>query len=284
MTKILSEQSIEVYALYRKNSPNVDRIAKLKNVYCIECSLENIEQLPEICQHRGFDVLYHLAWQGASGEQRYNSIIQTQNVMWTLKLVRVAQIMMVKKMVVTGTICENQCEAIIKQNYNGKSAYYLLAKRYCFELLNRECKNIKMPLVWCTFYHPIGEFNKPEQLIMNTILKLQKGDIPQFGKAQKWFDVISADDLCYALYLAGKMKLQKTRYFIGSGKPRILKSYLEEIKDIVNPHIEMQYGVYQDDKLPMKKEWLLQDEFCVETGFVAQTDFRTQIIDICKEP
>lgn len=275
--KELVANGVKVYALCRKNTSNLNRIKNLKGVHIIEGSLEDVEQLSDLCEERDFDVLYHLAWRGASGEERANSVIQAENIIWNLKLVQAAKAMGVKKIVVSGTVCENQCEAMIRNQYTGKSAYYLMAKRSTYEMLSVMCRQLELPLVWCAFYHPIGRYNKPEQLIMNTILKLQKDEIPKFGPADKWFDVIAAEDLCHGFYLAGLKDLKKERYFIGTGQPRILKDYLCEVQEIVNPAIQLEFGFFADDGLPMEKKWLDVSAFAEETGFECRVEFREQV-------
>ena len=283
LVKELVANEVEVYALCRKDTANLNRIKDLKGVSIIEGSLEDVEKLPDLCKERDFDVLYHLAWRGASGEERANSVIQAENISWSLKLTQVAKTMGVKKIVVSGTVCENQCEAMIKNQYTGKSAYYLMAKRSTYEMLSVLCRQLELPLVWCTFYHPIGKYNKPEQLIMNTILKLKKGETPQFGPADKWFDVIAAEDLCHGFYLAGLVNLKKDRYFIGSGQPRILKDYLCEVQEIVNPELPLEFGIFKDDGLPMERSWLDATAFEVETGFQNRVEFGEAVGKVISE-
>lgn len=281
LLKELENNAVQIYAVCRSGSANIERIQNIKNLHMVNCDIEELDQLPQLCQERNFDVCYHLAWRGASGEERSDSVIQAENIVWNLKLPGIAQQMKIKKLVVTGTVCENQCDAIVSQNYTGKSAYYLLAKRMAYQMLRIECRKIGLPLVWCMFYHPIGKYNKPEQIIMNTILKLQKGESPKFGPADKWFDVIAVQDLCRGLYLAGETELRKDRYFIGSGVPRKLKEYLLEVQEIVNPNVELQIGAYQDDGLPMKREWLDGSEFVTETGFVCREELKKEILLQC---
>ena len=280
LVKELVANGVKVYALCRKDTTNLNRIKDLKGVRIIEGSLEDVEKLPDLCKERDFDVLYHLAWRGASGEERANSVIQAENITWCLRLIQVAKSMGVKKVVVSGTVCENQCEAMIRNQYTGKSAYYLMAKRSTYEMLSVLCRQLELPLVWCTFYHPIGKYNKPEQLIMNTILKLKKGETPQFGPADKWFDVIAAEDLCRGFYLAGLKNLKKDRYFIGSGQPRVLKDYLYEVREVVNPKVPLEIGYFLDDGLPMKRSWLNENAFVEETGFKCLIGFREQVCNM----
>lgn len=278
LVKLLIAQGIDVYAICSSNSFNMDRLSGYKEVKIFCCDLKNISMLPELISERGFDAIYHLAWEGASGELRADCNVQINNIKWTSKLAEVAYKIGCKKIVVTGTVCEMQCDAILNKDYFLKSSYYLLAKRSSYEILRTNCIQKGISLVWCTFYHPIGKYNKREQLIANTIWKLEAGETPQFSNALQLFDVIDVKDLAFGLFLAGDKQLKKDRYFIGSGNPRGLAEYLIEVRNIVNPKAELQFGIYPNDDLPMKREWLDVEEFSRETGFKARISFADSVM------
>lgn len=266
-------RNVEVYALCNYASSNLDRISGLKNVHIIDGTMEELDRLPDKCSERNFDVFFHLAWKGASGTLRQDCKTQLDNIIWSFKAAETAIKMKCKKIVITGTVCENQCDAIREKDSFTASSYYLNAKKSAYEMISAYCKQNNLALVWCTFYHPLGVYNKKEQLFINTIGKLLKGEYLRFGNGLQWFDVIAVEDLCRGLYLAGNHELKKDRYFIGSGRPKKLYEYLEEVKNIINPNAEMHYGEYKDDNLPMEKEWLDVLPFQRETGFEAEISF-----------
>lgn len=235
--------------------------------------MERIDSLPSILGEVDVDVFYHLAWFGATGIDRENIFIQEKNIRWSLDAVRVCLELGAKRFVSTGTVCEEQCEWILRNKSQCRNAYYLLAKKHTYELLSVYCKKNNLPMVWCTFYHPVGKYNKKEQIIINTINKLKLGETPQFGPADKWFDVISVEDLAYGLYLAGDNHLSEDKYFIGSGYPRLLRDYLEEIKNVVAPQGTIDIGFFEDDSPPLNKDWLDCSSFCDETGFKCKKSF-----------
>lgn len=274
---------VEVYAVCSENSDNTDRIVGIPGVRIIKCNLGKIEHLPEIIEERGFDAFYHIAWKGASGKLRTDYNVQMDNIRWTLNALEVSVKLNCKKFIATGTVCENQCTDMINHNTFFKSSYYITAKRTAYEMIKYRCSEIDYPFVWCTFYHPVGKFNKHEQLIMSTALKLKYGGKLNFGSASQWFDVIAVEDLCHGLFLAGDCELKKDRYFIGSGKPRILKDYLEEMKDIISPDAVMNYGYYTSEELIVKKEWLDISEFQNETGYKPLYPFNKVIEKIYRE-
>lgn len=266
----LQKENVEVYALCRKNSLNAGRLSDAQNCHIIYIESWDGDDIVQQFDKKEIDVFYHLAWEGASGEQRKDFAVQLQNIIFTCKMIEVASRLKCKKFVCTGTICENQVYDIMSQNKFVTASYYLMAKQtaYCFS--QNKCKELGIKLIWCTFYHPIGKYNKREQLIANTIYKMLSGGALKFGTAKGWFDIVAIEDLCKGLYLAGKCELCNDRYFIGSGSPQTLYCYLEEIKEIINPNAYMQYGSLATDDIEMKKEWLDIDAFQTETGYTPQ--------------
>ena len=273
----LRKQNIQVYAICRKGSINNNRIVGFSNVVPVYCDLEHIEELPNIIGERQFDAFYHLGWKGASGKERANCSIQNENIIWSLKAAEVAKKIGAKKIIVAGTVCERQCDTIVNQKIVCNSMYYLLAKKHTYEMMSLLCKKIGLSLVWCMFYHPVGKYNKHEQLIINTIIKLKNNEDVKFGPATKLFDVVMVEDLAHGFYLAGECDLHEDCYFIGSGQPRLLKEYLIEIRDIIAPGKELNIGAYPDDGLPMDREWLDIKPFSEETGYCPRGSFREYV-------
>lgn len=278
----LVQQEVCVYAVCRPGSAHQERLSGFANVRVISCALEEIGQLPEKCQERGFDVCYHLAWQGACGQERTDSVLQARNIAWTLAAVRSASVLGCGKFVAAGTICENQCGAVVAKSETPSAAFYLLAKEAAYKMTRMECQKRGMPLAWCTFYHPIGKYNRPDQLVASVILKLMNQESPAFGPADGWFDVICAQDLARGMYLAGEKTMKNDRYFIGSGNPKKLREYLELIKSCMHSQVELRFYEYPDDGLPMKYEWLDAEPFMQETGFAPQVSLEDGIAQTCQ--
>ncbi len=274
LVRELIKHGITVYALYRPGTANLDRLRGLSHVKLVPCALEMLGKLPEKCEERDFDVFYHLAWQGSTGQERESSRVQIDNIKWTMEAADAAARLKCGKFVATGTVCENQCGTIAEKGTLSTSAFYLLAKETAYKMAKAECMRNGLLFVWCTFYHPIGKYNKPNQIIASTILKMLRGEEPQFGPADKWFDIIAAEDLCWGLYLAGKESLKNDRYFIGSGHPRRLREYLEEIKAVMDSDIPLRFNVYPDDGLPMEYSWLNDGSFNEETGFYTRVTLK----------
>lgn len=55
----------------------------------IECSLNDLEKLQ--LEKEGYDLFYHLAWEGTRGEDRNNVEMQMRNIKYTIKAVELAK-------------------------------------------------------------------------------------------------------------------------------------------------------------------------------------------------
>ena len=278
----LCMKKIEVYAICKPGSTTASRLTELNGVRIIYCSLEESDRLPELLNERGFDVFYHLAWEGSSGLLRSDFVTQTNNIKWTGIIAEVAKKLRCRKLIVAGTVCELQSTAILQTDRFINSSLYLLSKRSAYELVSKLCLQLKLPLVWCAFYHPIGRYNKENQLLSNTIRLLLSNESPRFGPADQWFDVIAVEDLAYAFLLAGDKELIRNWYFVGSGQPRKLKNYIMRVGELVAPDIPLQYSYYPADGLPMEEEWLDISLFVKETGYHPRFSFDEAVINTKK--
>lgn len=268
LMKELYKNSVEIWAVCRTNNKDVENIEKIPGTHVVICDLNSINKLPELCDERGFDAFYHIAWEGATGLLRNNDGLQLDNVKWTIDCVKVAHLMECQTIICTGTICENQFDAIVNcQEYINISSY-LIAKRYSHIMAMNIGKKYNQDVIWCNFYHPIGVYNKREQVIAHTIQSILRKEAVSFGSGNGLFDIIDVSDLARALYIMGSVKLSKNSYFIGSGNPLKLKEYLQIVKREIDDSAIFNFGKLQLKDLPMKKEWLDTTDFNNETGFV----------------
>ena len=273
LLKELVENQIDVWVICRKENHFFEELIQSTKIHVVKCELSEIKKLPNICSERNFDVFFHLAWEGASGALRNDYNLQMKNAIWTCECIEVAQTMLCSKIVITGTICENQVNQIIADKLYTPSSYYLMAKKYAHEMADVFSFKTDMKMIWCQFYHPVGVFNKKNQIIAGTISKLLNHERLIFGLASELFDIIDVSDLAHAIYIMGEKEMHKNLYMIGSNNPQTLKYYLETLKDIIRPDANMEYGALSTMNLIMQREWLDSSDFELETGFKPQINF-----------
>jgi nucleoside-diphosphate-sugar epimerase len=219
------------------------------------------------------DVFYHLAWESASGTGRGNAALQAGNVELTLRLLAEAHHAGCKKFAALGTIYEK----LPLPETPGASDFYILSKRYAHEMADRLAQKLGMDFVWCTVCHPVGCGIKPEQMMAYAVSGLLKGEPPQFGTAETWYDIVAVEDLAQGLRLAGQCELRDREYFLGSGKPRILKDYLSALPQILGVNTTIEIGARPDDGLRFKPEYFDITPITRETGYAPRVDFEAAI-------
>lgn len=277
LIKELHKRNIEFWAICRPGNSEAERIKGIKGAHIISCDLKDISRLPEICEEREFDAFFHLAWNGASGELRLDENVQMENVKCVVDCVKVAKELQCKKVIFAGTVCEKQVESIGEIDKFSNSSNYLIAKKYAHVMAQNIAKKIQQEIVWCNFYHPIGVFNKKNQIVASVIKKLLEGNKIALGDGKSLFDVIDVSDLVNAFCIMADTSLSKDTYFVGSGNPRLLKDYLETVKEIVNPQMKLGWEELDLVNLPMEEDWLDISEFSNETGFKVKVRFEDSI-------
>jgi nucleoside-diphosphate-sugar epimerase len=275
----LISNDVEVFAICRSDSDNLYRLNDISGVKIIECDLAGIKKLPYILQARNFDTFYHLAWQGASGKLRTDYQVQQNNASICCDMAAAAKELGCKKIVATGTVYEELCDSILCSDTFRTPSFYLLSKKYAHEMLLQLTLKLGIDFTWCTFFHPIGKYIKPEQMMSYTISCLLKGESPTFGKAQEPYDIVAVEDIAHGLMLAGERKLPKRQYYIGSGSPKRLHTYLEMAQALLNPNLPLGIGTRPDDGLRFNFDWFDCSEFQKDTGYVARVNFEDAIIN-----
>lgn len=83
------KHGISVCAVIRKDTARKDRLPEDPHLELVECSLEELETLPEKVNGT-FDTFYHIAW-GYTGTARNKSVrLQSKNIDYTLEAVEAA--------------------------------------------------------------------------------------------------------------------------------------------------------------------------------------------------
>ena len=274
----LVKDNVEVTAICRPYSKNKFRLVDYDRVSVIEFDLDEITNLPIHISDRDYDVFFHLGWEGASGLLRTDCYTQQKNTIHCCNAAQVAKELGCKKIVATGTVYEKLYNTIIHSDVFRAPAFYLLSKKYAYEMMLQLTKKIDLDFVWCTFFQPIGKYIKPEQMMAYTISSLLKNKQPIFGQALEPYDIVAVEDIAHGIILAGKTELSQKQYYIGSGAPKRLFEYLEIVQQLINPTIPLGVGLRPDDGLRFNYEWLECSQFMYETGYRPRVSFNDAVL------
>jgi len=278
LVKYLLSQGVCVKAVVRNEKSYLGELSKLKNVDIIYCDLHEINSLPEKISDKGFDVFYHLAWDGNSGPKRQNYTMQMENVVGVANAFSVSESLKCQKFLCSGAITEKVAANLLNlPKAVAQNMIYGIAKNtahYICEFLSRKSE---VKFLWCTLSNIYGTGNRTGNIVNYTLDSLINNRIPEFSAAIQPFDLMFVDDCVTALYLLGIHDINKKEIYIGSGRPRLLKDYLLQIWEITGKKIPIGIGKKDDDGITYNMEWFNISDLTELTGFVPSIDFEDGI-------
>lgn len=244
LIKTLIENDIEVLIFCRKGSTRNNNLPKnhlITKVYC------DLSQLKIIQNETGkeWDIFYHLAWDGTTGDARNDMYLQNLNVKYALEAVEAAHRFGCKKFVGVGSQAEyGRIEGMLEPNTPAfPETGYGIAKLCAYQMTRELTYQIGMKYNWVRILSVYGPNDGAQSMVMSTINKLRNNEIPQFTKGEQMWDYLYSDDAGRAFRLVGEKGVDRKVYVLGSGKARPLVEYIEDIRNIVKPKGKIELGV-----------------------------------------
>lgn len=251
------------------------------NFRFINASFENYDNLEKTINDTEFDIFYHFAWDGVFGTPFKDYALQLSNTKYACDAIKIAINLKCKKFVLAGTM--NQFETLdymtradIEPRYTCIYATSkIAADMICKTIAFNEGIEFNSGLIAMAY----GENNK-SMMIPNVVMKsLNEGISPKLTEGKNLYDMMYIDDICYAFYCIGKSGINLKDYYIGHKKEdlRTFKEWMQEIRDIINPNVELKFGEYPEAaKFDYNK--INTHELYDDTEFQIISDFHESII------
>lgn len=222
-------------------------------------------------------VFYHLAWVGKAGPLRADWRVQIRNVEMALDYFEKAKQMRCGRFVCAGTIGEKmlslpECERLRSQN-----RIYVNSKRYLHGLLrNLDCGDCKV--IWATLGNLYGVGVAGGSIIDYELRTILGGEVAEFGPGEQPYDFVNVEDAIRALAEIGLgERVVSEEFYVGSGRPRLLKDYLLEVGEIAGRSDLVGIGRKPDDGTRFREEWFSIDSLEAETDYVPAIGFEDGI-------
>lgn len=274
----LINEGYNITAICRPFSKRISNIPKNKNVKIIECDQKNLLLLETVLNDK-YDYFYHFAWDGTYGENRQKIDLQLSNIKCTLDAVKLAKKLQCKAFIGAGSQSEfGHVEGVLHpyMSCNPDNGYGI-AKLAASSLSRILCSQLGIRHEWCRIVSLYGPFDGEHTLIMSTINSLLKGKSQNFTKGDQVWDYIYSKDAAKAFRLVAEKGKDGAIYCLGSGKTRILRDFILEIRNQINPNIELNFGgmdYYPNQVMHLEAD-ISNLEF--DTGFKAQYSFEKGI-------
>lgn len=278
--KLLGE-GYEVVAVVRPDSQRSGNIPEDDRITKIELPLEDIDKLPGVLSL--FDIteasmFFHFAWGGTSGASRNDMDLQNKNIEAALKAVDAAHELGCEVFLGAGSQAEygrvpDGTKLAGTTSCNPENGYGI-AKYAAGKMTRIKAQSFGMKHVWVRILSTYGEFDGAHTMVMSLVRDFTEGKRAACTKGEQMWDYLYCGDAADAFFLAATKGVDGKVYPVGSGNVRPLAAYIKDIRDAIDPSLEIGFG--DVDYYPGQVMYLCADisELTADTGFVPQTSFK----------
>ena len=243
LTMKLISEGVEVLVLSRKDSKRNGNIPEDPLLTVAYCSLDEMSEFQNMTG-KEYDVFYHLAWMGTTGEDRNNFELQNRNVKYALDAAALARRFGCHSFVGAGSQAEyGRAEGkLMPDTPTAPETAYGMAKLCAGQMTRAYAHQLGMRHLWVRILSVYGPCDQSGSMVMSTIEKLKKGETPEFTRGEQMWDYLYSCDAARALYSLGEKGVDGKTYVLGSGSARPLREYIETIRDICAPGAPLGIG------------------------------------------
>lgn len=259
-----------------KNNQSGDK-QQTQKLHIMELSLEQLPELPEYIESA--DVFYHLAWNGSAGAEREDFDIQYTNIRYTAQAVRAAVKCGCRKFVGAGSQAEYGVVREGAVEYGTVPQPFMMygaAKLAAYHMGRLVAGQEGIAFVWPRIYSVYGVGENAGTLVSYVADTLKRGDVPELTPCENMWNFLEITDCARALLLLGERQHTEGIYHVASEDTRLLKEFVEEMRDVIAPGCALGFGMKKSD--PERTFWLKPDtERLRELGFREEVRFEEGI-------
>ncbi len=267
------DKGMDVTCIVHQGSKRLGNLPQSDKVHIVECNLQDYRTLSLDGQ---YDAFIHLSWEKTVGASRDDAEVQNRNIQYTLDAVQLAHRCGCSVFVGAGSQAEYGVQSVdLTPDLPVKpESGYGIAKYAAGKLSAMLCKSLGMRQCWVRILSVYGPNDGENSLISYLIREFKAGNSPQLTKCEQMWDYLYADDAADAILAVGEKGVDGKAYPLGSGNGRRLSAYVEDIKNVINPSIEVQYGA--KEYYPHQPMHLVADirELTKDTGWLPSLSFK----------
>lgn len=281
----LIQKNIEVLALGRKNYEDISSIRKdkLKGSIYLKIDMSEISFLQNKISKISFDigdscVFINLAWGGISKLSDLDIEAQMKNVPWSVSAIEIAKAMGCEKFIQIGTMEEAFTYKYLELDYHKNNEYnrhviYSVAKIAAKKALEIKSHQLGIDLIYVLHSHVMAPDDDKDSFLQVTLQKLINGDELVFSTGEQLFDVVSAKDCAIGYFLICEKGISGSDYWVGSGKPKRLREYVERMYELYPSGKEMQFGKFPYNDIKLSVEDFSITNLVEDTGYAPSSTY-----------
>ena len=191
-----------------------------------------------------YDAFIHLSWEKTFGASRDDAEVQARNIQYTLDACHLARRCGCGVFVGAGSQAEFglQSVSLVEGLPMRPESGYGIAKYAAGKLASLLCAQLGIRFNWARILSVYGPNDGENTLISYLIKELRSGRSPQLTKCEQMWDYLYADDAGDALLAIADKGIDGRFYTLGSGNGRPLSTFVEEVRQAINPDVEMAFG------------------------------------------
>ena len=247
LVKELMLSGYELLLLLREGSPHNDRVFALVKDYpdaqIRECSLEHLKDF-SFPDERKWDVFFHLSWGGTKGKDRFDPYIHNKNVEYALDAVALAGRLGCECFLGTGSQAEygRSIKRLTPDTLPRPENAYGIGKLSAGHMTRELCRQLGIRHVWTRILSVYGPNDGEKTLITYLVNSLKNKERPVSTAGEQVWDYLYSEDAARALRLIAEKGRDGETYLVASGKERLLKDYIWELRDVVAPGADIGLG------------------------------------------
>lgn len=245
------------------------------SITCVNAADKNVLNLKEELSAGQYDCMFHLAWAATSGPARADYNVQLNNVKMACDYVKLCSEIGCKRVVYASSINEMETyEYLQSDNIEPAGGYIYGTGKLAAHLMGETVAKLNgvefIPLIITNIYG-VGE--RSARMIYTSLVKLINRERASFTAGYQTYDFIYITDAINSIVEVAEKGKAFNRYYIGSGKPKPLREYLTEMRDIVAPGAELGLGDFEFKGIDILYDQFDLKKVEIDTGYKNQVPF-----------
>lgn len=238
-----TEKGWNVVAVVRRNSKKICEFSAIDNLVIVEMNMDEYSQLGEMVG--SCDVFAHFSWNGTRGQDRLDYVMQEENYINSVEAIKSMIHVGCKRIITAGSQAEyGPCDGIIsEETLCCPNTPYGIYKLKLFYKTKKLCELNDVLFIEPRFFSLYGPGDFEKTLIMSMIHNMKNNKPCDLTQCIQMWDFLYIDDAIDAIIEFCKRDCVGGVYNLGSGDTRELKSYIEELKSILNSTSTLNYGI-----------------------------------------
>lgn len=274
----LSGRGVQIFAVIKDKGERVDEISKLPGVQLVYCDMDELSTLVDKV-YGAPELFYHLAWVGSTGEARGDYMLQLTDVRWTLDAVNAAAAIGCKRFIGAGTLAEFDAAAYVPLDGSdpNRVSTYATAKIAAHYMSKAECAYVGISHLWAYLSNTYGIGNYTSNFINSAVKTMLTGKSADFTTGEQPYDFVYISDIAQGLCNIGMYGTAGHSYYIGSTHPQKLKKFIMEVRDEIDPNIQLNLGAVPFKGVAQPESTFDCSKLIRDTGYCPKISFQEGI-------